>query len=67
MFKTKDGLFEWIGMSFGLTNAPSMFMRLMSKVLNPFLRKFVVVYLDDILIFGKSKGDHLDHVRKVLQ
>jgi hypothetical protein len=60
-------LFEWLVMPFGLTNAPSMSMRLMNEALNPFLGKKIVVSLDDILIFSKSKGEHLEHVSKVLQ
>ena len=54
-------------MSFGLTNAPAYFMNLMNKVFMEYLDRFVVVFIDDILIYSKSDSDHEEHLRLVLQ
>jgi hypothetical protein len=66
-FHTRYGLYEYTMMSFGLTNAPPYFMYLMNKVFMEYLDKFVVVFIDDILIFSKTEDDHETHLRLVLE
>jgi hypothetical protein len=66
-FTTRYGLYEYTVMSFGLTNAPAYFMYLMNKVFMEYLDKFVVVFIDDILVFSKTEAEHVEHLRLVLQ
>jgi hypothetical protein len=66
-FTTRYGLYEYLVMSFGLTNAPAHFMYLMNSVFMPELDQFVVVFIDDILVYLKSMEEHEDHLRIVLQ
>jgi hypothetical protein len=65
-FTTRYGLYEYIVMSFGLTNAPAYFMNLMNKVFMEYLDKFVMVFIDDILVYSKTEEEHEEHLRLVL-
>jgi hypothetical protein len=66
-FITKYGLYEFMVKSFGLTNAPAYFMYLMNNVFMDYLDKFVVVFIDDILVYSQNEQEHEEHLRKVLQ
>ena len=67
VFRTRYGNFEFTVMPFRLTNAPAAFMDLMHRVFQPYLDQFVVVFVDDILIYSQSEWEHEDHLRIVLQ
>ena len=66
-FITRYGLYEYTIMSFGLTNAPAYFMNIMNKVFMEFLHKFVVVFIDDILVYSKNEEEHKEHLSLVLE
>lgn len=66
-FRTRYGSFEFLVLPFGLTNAPPTFMRLMNSIFHKYLDQFLIIYLDDILIYSKNEPDHLRHIKIVLQ
>ncbi|KAG8478822.1 hypothetical protein CXB51_028795 [Gossypium anomalum] len=66
-FQTRYGHYEFLVMPFGLTNAPAIFMDLMNWVIRPYLDKFVVVFIDDILIYSRDESEHAEHLRTILQ
>jgi len=65
-FSTRYGLYEYLVMSFGLTNAPAHFMYLMNSVFMPKLDKFVAVFIDDILVYSRNEKEHAEHLHVVL-
>ncbi|XP_028100697.1 uncharacterized protein LOC114300040 [Camellia sinensis] len=66
-FKARYGHYEFLIMPFGVANAPAAFMGLMNRVFKPYLDEFVIIFIDDILIYSKSPKDHEQHLRVVLQ
>ena len=66
-FQTRYGHYEFLVISFGLTNVPATFMELMNRVFHDYLDKFIIVFIDDILVYSKTREDHETHLRLALE
>jgi hypothetical protein len=66
-FRTRYGHYEFMVMPFGLTNAPAVFLDLMNRVCKPYLEKFVIIFIEDILIYSRSQEEHAKHLKLILE